>query len=139
MTKAVTNGQLYNYYPRGRVEIKNGKATIYFNPVLNRFDIHSLIVTEFDLLGKNIIVREVADGSNHYEYLIDFEPTRCNMCGKPFDEWDYQENFSFKSYIGYGSKYDSNKRDFNLCCDCFDKIMDFIIPQCAILPLEEYD
>lgn len=59
--------------------------------------------------------------------------------GKLFDEWDYQEKFSFKSYIGYGSKYDLNKIDLNLCCSCFDKVMDFIIPQCKIIPLEEYD
>ena len=73
--KDVTKKNPYNYYPRGRIEIKNGKATIFFNPVLNRFDIHDLIINEFGLIGKRIIVKEVSDGSKHYEYLIDFEPT----------------------------------------------------------------
>ena len=30
----------------------------------------------------------------------------CNMCGKPFDMWDDQENFGFDYYVGYGSKHD---------------------------------
>ena len=34
LPKSVTNGQPYNYYPRGRVEIKNNKAKVYLNPVL---------------------------------------------------------------------------------------------------------
>lgn len=52
---------------------------------------------------------------------------KCNMCGKEFDMWDEQENFCFTHYVGYGSKYDFNKVDLKLCCDCFDKVMDFII------------
>lgn len=139
LPKEITNGNPYNYYPRGRVEVKKGKVKIFLHPVLNRFDIEHFILEEFEILGKRITVQEIPDGSKHYEYLIDFEPTRCNMCGKLFDEWDYQEKFSFKSYIGYGSKYDLNKIDLNLCCSCFDKVMDFIIPQCKIIPLEEYD
>lgn len=31
----ITHGKEYNYYPRGRVEIKGGKAVIYLNPALN--------------------------------------------------------------------------------------------------------
>ncbi len=137
--KEITNGNPYNYYPCGRVEVKKGKVKIFMPPVLNRFDIQHLVLEEFEIEGKRITVREVVDGSKHYEYLVDFEPTRCNMCGKLFDGWDYQEKFSFKSYIGYGSKYDLNKMDLNLCCSCFDTVMDFIIPQCTIAPLEEYD
>lgn len=84
------------------------------------------------------MVREVADGSKHYEYLIDFESTRCNMCGELFDEWDYQENFGFDYHIGYGLRYDLNRIKLNLCCSCFDKVLDFILPQCEINPLSEY-
>lgn len=35
LPKNVTHGKEYNYYPRGRVEIKGGKAVIYLNPALN--------------------------------------------------------------------------------------------------------
>ena len=31
LPKNVTHGKEYNYYPRGRVEIKGGKAVIYLN------------------------------------------------------------------------------------------------------------
>lgn len=71
--KNITNNNPYNYYPRGRVEIKNGKATIFFNPILNRFDIHDLIMSEFGLVGRINIIKKIVDGSKHYEYLIDFE------------------------------------------------------------------
>lgn len=135
--KDITQKNPYNYYPRGRVEIKNVKATIFFNPVLNRFDIHDLIMKEFGLIGTRIIVKEVADGSKHYEYLIDFEPTKCTMCSNVFDNWDYQENFCLDYHIGYGSKYDCNRLKLNLCIDCFDKVLDFILPKCKTNPLSE--
>lgn len=137
--KSITNNKPYNYYPRGRVEIKKGKATIFFNPVLNRFDVHDLIMNEFDLAGKRIIIKEVADGSKHYAYSIDFEPTKCTMCGKVFDNWDYQENFCFEHLIGYGSKYDCEKLKLNLCINCFDKVLDFILPQCKTNPISDYN
>lgn len=64
MPESVTYGKPYNYFPRGRVEVKNGKAAIYFNPALSRLRL-------------------------------------------------------------------------NLCCKCFDKVMDWILPQCRINPLSE--
>jgi len=33
--RRVTGDRPYNYYPRGRVEIRNGKAVIFLNPVLD--------------------------------------------------------------------------------------------------------
>lgn len=135
--KSITNNKPYNYYPRGRVEIKKGEATIFFNPALNRFAIHNLIMSEFDLVGKRIIVKEVADSSKKYEHLIDFEPTKCTMCGKVFDSWDYQENLCFDHLIGYGSKYDGGILKLNLCIECFDKVLDFILPQCKTNPLSD--
>ena len=50
----------------------------------------------------------------------------CTMCGKKLTELDEQENFSFNSHIGYGSKYDTTIVDIRLCCDCFDRIVDNI-------------
>ena len=35
LPRSVTGGKPFNFYPRGRVEIKNGKATIWLNPSLN--------------------------------------------------------------------------------------------------------
>lgn len=64
---------------------------------------------------------------------------RCTMCNKIFDEWDLQEDFSWHKWIGYGSKYDLNKLDLDLCCDCFDKVLDFIVQNSVNNPLQEYD
>lgn len=60
---------------------------------------------------------------------------KCTMCGKEFDMWDEQENFCFEHNVGYGSKYDMEKVNVNLCCDCFDKVMDMIIPMCKESPI----
>ncbi len=137
LSKSIKGNHPYNYYPRGRVEVKNNKATIYLNPDLNRIDICNLIIDEFALNDKSIKIKFVFDGSNHYDYLIDFYPTKCTMCGKDFEEWDYQENISFDHLIGYGSKYDCSRLKLDLCINCFDKVIDFILPQCKINPLSD--
>lgn len=56
---------------------------------------------------------------------------RCNHCGKPLDEWDLQEDFKIHTAVGYGSKYDLSKVELQLCCDCFDKLVD----ECVISPV----
>jgi hypothetical protein len=61
------------------------------------------------------------------------------MCNNPLDEWDLQEDFFFSRWIGYGSKYDLNKLDIQLCCTCFDKVLDFVLPKCKNKILQEYE
>ena len=63
----------------------------------------------------------------------------CSMCEKELDEFDLQEKFSFKRYIGYGSKYDMNILDVKLCCDCFDKLLEAVLPMFKNTPLTEYE
>ena len=54
--------------------------------------------------------------------------TTCNLCGKTFDLWDEQEDFSiYKRRIGYGSRYDDHELKLNLCCDCMDRIIDMCV------------
>ena len=48
----------------------------------------------------------------------------CNKCGKIFDVWDTQEDFSIKRQLGYGTKYDGDELNLHLCCDCMEKIAD---------------
>jgi hypothetical protein len=56
----------WNYFPRGRVEIANGKATVYYNPVLtDRKEMKESIIREFKLIG--LLVRFVPDYSKHYQ------------------------------------------------------------------------
>lgn len=57
----------------------------------------------------------------------------CNMCGKTFDMWDAQENFSIHRKLGYGTKYDGDTLELDLCCDCIEKI----IKECKVSPIIE--
>ena len=61
----------------------------------------------------------------------------CNVCAKEFDVWDRQEDFGFHYRVGYGSKYDGDKIDLDLCCRCFDDVFEKILPKCKINPLAE--
>ena len=68
------NKKQYNYYPRGRVEVKNKRATIYLNPFINSAIIINEIIDKFGLTKQNIgDVRIINDGSSHYECFIDME------------------------------------------------------------------
>ena len=61
-------GKAYNYYPRGRVELKNGdKAIIFLNPDIATDEIVAYIIEKFRLDCREVKV--VADGSAHYAYL----------------------------------------------------------------------
>ena len=65
-------------------------------------------------------------------------PTKvCHMCGKTFDLWDHQEDFCFDHHIGYGSAHDFEHMQLNLCCQCFDKVIDWVLPQCKHNPITE--
>lgn len=56
----------------------------------------------------------------------------CNGCGKELDFWDEQQDFSIHKQIGYGSFYDGDYIDLQVCCDCMDRI----IEKCAVSPIE---
>jgi hypothetical protein len=59
-------GKPWNHYPRGRVEVKDEKATVYFNPVLLEWDRFELVVFEkFRLFGFPVVF--APDYSEHYE------------------------------------------------------------------------
>ena len=71
LSRSVTRGQPFNYYPRGRVEIKNRKATIYLNPDLNNTAVLNKIMTDFELKDQQELesIAVKSDGSSHYQYL----------------------------------------------------------------------
>ena len=74
-----------------------------------------------------------------YIEILGDKHTHCTMCGKKLDIWDKHEKFYFDKYIGYGSKHDLKHIRFDLCCDCFDKVMDKILPMFDEKPIEEYE
>lgn len=62
----------------------------------------------------------------------------CNICGKDFDLWDEQENFSIRTHVGYGSEFDGSRIELDMCCGCFDKLMNiYILPKCKIPPMTD--
>ena len=54
------------------MEIKNGKLTVFLNPALRVAKIEKTIIKEFCPFEDDIIIRFVADGSVHHEYLSGF-------------------------------------------------------------------
>lgn len=49
---------------------------------------------------------------------------KCDFCGKELTDLDIQDGFGFHyQHISYGSQYDGENIDIDLCCDCFDKMM----------------
>lgn len=60
---------------------------------------------------------------------------RCNKCGKIFDLWDEQEAYSIYRKLGYGTKYDGDVLQLDLCCGCMEKLID----ECVIRPVIEAD
>ena len=69
----MTHGYPYNYYPRGRVEIRNGIAKIFLNGNINYEEVIDFIKDEFNLNSHNGIkkVQVIEDNSSHYLCHID--------------------------------------------------------------------
>lgn len=62
------------------------------------------------------------------------EDRKCNKCGCVLDIFDTQEDFSIhKEFLGFGTKYDTDKLDITLCCSCMDELID----SCCVSPVEE--
>ena len=57
----------------------------------------------------------------------------CNICGKKFDVYDESSGACISTEIGYGSKYDGELVDFDICNECMDELID----KCKISPLLE--
>ena len=66
LSPRLTQGRTFDYYPRGRIEIKNGRVTVYCHPELTQLPYRNWIVEEFDIPEGS---RFVADGSVHYRAL----------------------------------------------------------------------
>lgn len=68
LDKSITHNKPFNYYPRGRVEINNGKATIWMNGNILHLADDIKKIYGLNSLG-NVRVRE--DGSAHYKCHFD--------------------------------------------------------------------
>ena len=137
LPRSVTQEHEYNYYPRARVEIKNGIARLYMNPDVNVNDIRILVLRDFGISKKNGLseIKFISDGSEHYSYEADLQLMYCNMCGNCLTAWHQSETYAFESYIAFGSKREGSRIKVRLCPDCFDKTLDWFLPQCVINPI----
>ena len=84
-------------------------------------------------------IKEINDKGEEEFFKSRLISTECTMCGKTLDEDDMFENYSADMHIGYGSKYDESRIRFQLCCGCFDRILDMVIPLCKTNPVIEED
>lgn len=73
LSSKLTHNKPFDYFPRGRVEISNGKATIYLNPNINDEYIRNFIIKQYNLNSYNGInrIRFISDFSNHYKCYLD--------------------------------------------------------------------
>ena len=73
LPKSYTHNQPFDYYPRGRVQISNGKAIVYLNPNINTVEVQNFIKNEFNLRQINGITKVtfISDGSEHYKCYLD--------------------------------------------------------------------
>lgn len=69
LSKRVTRGRPYNYYPRGRVEIYEKSIKIFLNTDINRKEIIEEIIKRFDLSDVKREIKVINDGSSHYRYI----------------------------------------------------------------------
>lgn len=74
LPKSKTENKPYNYYPRGRVQIKNGCAVIYANASIVNDKLRKWAVGAFNLSKENGINNVIlkADMSNHYLCYLDW-------------------------------------------------------------------
>lgn len=57
----------------------------------------------------------------------------CNKCGKEFDMWDMEENYSIYTRCGYGTQYDGSFLELDMCCGCMAEL----IESCEVTPIIE--
>ena len=68
----------FDYYPRGRVEVKNGVIKVFANPVIVADeDAKDAVVHFFELKDVVDKIKWIADGSKHYEYCVDAMDAAC--------------------------------------------------------------
>lgn len=64
LSPRLTLGKPFNYFPRGRVEIRKGKVTVFCHPELIQPPYRNWIIRDFEIPESS---RFVADGSAHYQ------------------------------------------------------------------------
>ena len=69
LPKKITGGFPYNYYPRGRVEIRHDKAIIFLNPNITNDVVIAQVKKKFELPDTETVIK--VDGSKHYKSIVE--------------------------------------------------------------------
>lgn len=69
LSNYLTNNKSFDYYPRGRVEIRDNTCTIFISPVINTEEVIEYLKDEFCLreIGKISVIN---DNSIHYQNYL---------------------------------------------------------------------
>lgn len=59
--------------------------------------------------------------------------TICNICGKVLTKCEEKNHVKINQVMGYGSQFDGDRVDMDICNKCFDKL----IERCKIDPIQE--
>lgn len=60
---------------------------------------------------------------------------QCNVCGRDTRNTEVHIEIQIHQLIGYGSRYDGEKIDFDVCAKCVDTILEAISKVCKISPI----
>lgn len=69
LPRIVTQGKSFDYYPRGRVELRRKRAYLFLSPHLCRENVVRQVKVSFGLEQMRVILK--ADGSRHYRCYLD--------------------------------------------------------------------
>ena len=70
LPRRIRRGRPYDFYPRGRVEVRHGKVTVYINPHICTDEIAAQLRRAFMLPDETVMCMK-ADGSRHYRCYMD--------------------------------------------------------------------
>lgn len=62
---------------------------------------------------------------------------KCNCCGKAINNQRHPYGLGVHKKIGYGSKFDGQEIEIDLCCNCLDKLLNLMIKKFKYNPLLE--
>lgn len=110
-----------------RVDGSMGFSLNEFKSVVASSNIGNVEVNMFDLYYKN-----GAWIRNYYNDATGNAKTVCSICGKEYNCFDEVEDFSIhKERCGYGTMFDGDKLDLNICCSCMNDLID----KCKVSPV----
>lgn len=130
--KKLSMDWLFEYWK----QLSCGESDIFNDEIIEetikRFDNYIGVSPYYNYLLKSKLgCKKIYNLDKHNEIDGIEEPVICNKCGEKLDFWDKQEGFFINRKLGYGTKYDGDKLNLHLCCNCMEKLID----ECKVTPI----